>query len=131
MNRLPLAGGTEMMSCPNCKCKGDFLTEVNPIVRNTVDFCEFPHRCNKYSEVQWKTVGELQSHVYNDECTKYGCDICYLPEYQAMTRGQLREHIKRYCPEVMVQCQVCSKEFSRAEFPNHKCLKDYYVQKLK
>lgn len=48
-----------------------------------------------------------------------------------MTRTQLREHIKRVCPEVMVQCQVCVKEFRRGEFANHQCLKDYYMQKLK
>lgn len=84
-NRL---GGVEMMQCPHCKANGDFLTEVNPVVRNCVDFCEFPHICNKIlgGEVIWKTVGELQSHIFNDECPKYGCDICYLPEFQAMTR---------------------------------------------
>ena len=32
---------------------------------------------------------------------------------------------------MQVQCQVCSKEFSRAEFHTHLCLKDYYRQMLK
>jgi len=123
----------EAMMCTHCKCKGDFLVEVNPIVRNCVDFCEFPHKCNKASngEVLWKSVRELQKHAQYDECPKYGCDICYLGEFQHMTRTQLREHIKRFCPEVMVQCQVCVKEFRRGEFAKHQCLKDYYMQKLK
>ena len=88
--------------CTNCKCKGDFLVEVNPIVRNCVDFCEFPHKCNKVveCEVQWMTIRELQKHAQHDECTKYGCDICYKPEFQSMTRSQLRDHIRRNCAEV-------------------------------
>jgi hypothetical protein len=107
--------------CINCKCKGDFLVEVNPIVRNCVDFCEFPHKCNKSQngEVLWKSVRELQKHAQYDECPKYGCDICYLGEFQHLTRGQLRDHIKRVCPEVSIQCQVCIKEFRRGEFANH------------
>ena len=73
----------EAMMCTHCKCKGDFLVEVNPIVRNCVDFCEFPHKCNKASngEVLWKSVRELQKHAQYDECPKYGCDICYLGEF--------------------------------------------------
>jgi hypothetical protein len=31
----------------------------------------------------------------------------------------------------MIQCPVCSKEFRRGEFADHKCLKDFYLQKLK
>ena len=32
---------------------------------------------------------------------------------------------------VMIQCQVCSKDYRRGEFAKHTCLKDYYLQKLK
>ena len=31
----------------------------------------------------------------------------------------------------MVKCEVCCKEFRRADFAAHMCLKDYYMQKLK
>lgn len=48
-----------------------------------------------------------------------------------MTRGQLFQHIKRECPEVMVQCQVCNRDFNRAEFTKHECVKDYYHKLLK
>ena len=119
--------------CTNCKVKGDFLVEVNPIVRNCVDFCEFPHKCDKSpnGEIHWKSVRELQKHAQYDECPKYGCDICYLPEFQHLTRSQLREHIKTECPEVMVLCEICNKEYKRADFASHMCLKDYYMQRLK
>ena len=30
-----------------------------------------------------------------------------------------------------IQCQICNKEFRRGDFPNHKCLKEFYMQKLK
>ena len=30
----------------------------------------------------------------------------------------------------MVQCQVCNKDFKRAEFPKHECIKDYYHKRL-
>ena len=43
----------------------------------------------------------------------------------------MREHIKYNCPEVQIQCQICTKEFKRGEFATHKCLKDFYMQKLK
>lgn len=76
--------------CPHCKAKGDdLLQEVNPVVRNMVDFCEFPHKCDKTpnGEVRWMTVTALQKHSQYDECPKYGCDICYLQEFQHMTRA--------------------------------------------
>ncbi len=50
-------------SCPNCKAPGNFLWEVNNILRNCIDFCEFPHKCyknNKNCEFMWKTMRELQ-----------------------------------------------------------------------
>ena len=61
-NQFNRQATNEMMQCPNCKCKGDCLTEVNPIVRNCVDFCEFPHRCPSLkgdNEIIWKTLSEL------------------------------------------------------------------------
>lgn len=48
-----------------------------------------------------------------------------------MTRAELFQHIKRECPEVMVQCQVCNKDFNRSEFTKHECLKDTYGKLLK
>jgi len=48
--------------CPNCQERGDFMQEVNKVVRNCVDFCEFPHRCymnSKRGEIIWKTMNEL------------------------------------------------------------------------
>lgn len=48
--------------CPNCQERGDFMQEINKVVRNCVDFCEFPHRCYKNSkrgEIIWKTMNEL------------------------------------------------------------------------
>ena len=75
--------------CPNCNANGDFLIEVNPVVRNCIDFCEFPHKCIKTpkGEVKWLTIRELQKHAQNDECPKYGCEICQLPEFMYMTRS--------------------------------------------
>lgn len=66
-----------------------------------------------------------------DECPKFGCDICYMQEFQHLTRRQLREHIKRECPEVTIECQICRKEFRRGEFRGHRCLKDFYLDKLR
>lgn len=40
-------------------------------------------------------------------------------------------HIKRDCSEVMVQCQVCSKDFNRGQFARHECLKDLFIKKMK
>lgn len=74
---------------------------------------------------------ELEKHAQYDECPRFACDICALPESQEFTHGQLFEHIRSLCPSVQVQCQVCSKEFNRAEFATHLCLKDYYRQMLK
>lgn len=48
-----------------------------------------------------------------------------------MTRGQLFQHIKRECPEVIVQCQVCERDYNRAEFAQHECLRDIYIKRLK
>jgi len=52
--------------CPNCNARGDFMQEVNKVLRNCIDFCEFPHRCwNQQTgnyEIIWKTLGELQAH---------------------------------------------------------------------
>ena len=84
----------------------------------------------KSGSVIWKTMLDLQEHAMY-ECPKFGCDICYQEEYQHMTRAQLFQHIKRECPAVMVQCQVCSGEFNRSEFASHVCLKDLFTQKLK
>lgn len=51
--------------CPNCNASGDFLIEINPVVRNCIDFCEFPHKCIKTpkGEVKWMTIRELQKHA--------------------------------------------------------------------
>ena len=91
------------------------MQEVNKVLKNCIDFCEFPHKCytnNRNGEIIWKTMKELQEHAVYD-CPKFGCDICYHEDYQHMTRQQLFMHIKRDCSEVMVQCQVCSKDFNR------------------
>jgi hypothetical protein len=48
--------------CPNCQERGDFLQEVNKVLKNCIDFCEFPHRCylnDGRGEIIWKTLGEL------------------------------------------------------------------------
>jgi hypothetical protein len=105
---------------------------VNRVLANCIDFCEFPHKCYKDDRngmIIWKTMRELQEHAMY-ECPKFGCDICYQEEFQHMTRAQLFQHIKRECPEVMVQCQTCVKDFNRADFATHECLKDYFLKKL-
>jgi len=109
------------------------MQEVNKVLRNCIDFCEFPHRCptpNGQGEIIWKTLGELQAHAQY-HCPKFGCDICYLPEYQHMTRAQLYDHIKMECPKVKIMCQVCNREYNRDEFHRHQCIKDFYIDKLK
>lgn len=76
------------MQCPNCKAVGNFLWDVNNILQNCIDFCEFPHKCyknSKYGELVWKTMKELQEHAIVD-CPKFGCDICYHEDFQHMTR---------------------------------------------
>ena len=119
--------------CPNCNTQGDFLQDVNILLKNCVDFCEFPHRCydqNGDTDIVWKTMNELQDHAQY-ECRKFGCDICHIEEFQHMTRKDLMHHIKNHCPAVDVMCQVCNKEFPRAQFGQHQCIKDFYLQKLK
>jgi len=78
--------------CPNCQARGDFLQEVNKVLKNCIDFCEFPHKCWKGPRegyvIIWKTLGELQEHAMYD-CPKFGCDICYQEQYQHLTRAQL------------------------------------------
>jgi hypothetical protein len=52
--------------CPHCQEKGDFLREVNKVLKNCIDFCEFPHRCPSLqgnNEIIWKTLSELQAHA--------------------------------------------------------------------
>lgn len=101
------AGGASItpefdVCCPNCQARGDFMQEVNKVVKNCIDFCEFPHRChsnNGHGEIIWKTLNELQAHAQFN-CPKFGCDICYREEYQHMTRAQLYDHIRKDCPEV-------------------------------
>ena len=67
--------------CPNCQARGDFLQEVNKVVRNCIDFCEFPHKCpGSGGKIIWATLGELQAHA-QFTCPKFGCDICYRPEF--------------------------------------------------
>lgn len=31
----------------------------------------------------------------------------------------------------MVQCQVCNKDFNRADFANHECLKDMFISRIR
>ena len=69
--------------CPNCQERGDFMQEVNKVLRNCIDFCEFPHRCfknSKHGDIIWKTLKELQEHAMFD-CPKFGCDICYHEDF--------------------------------------------------
>ena len=69
--------------CPNCQARGDFMHDVNKVLRNCIDFCEFPHRCynnDKNGEIIWKTMRELQEHAMFD-CPKFGCDICYHEDF--------------------------------------------------
>ena len=70
--------------CPNCQATGDFMQEVNKVLRNCIDFCEFPHKCFNQKtggyEIIWKTLGELQAHAQYS-CPKFGCDICYREEF--------------------------------------------------
>ena len=109
------------------------MQEVNKVVRNCIDFCEFPHRCPSPTgkeELIWKTLGELQAHAQY-HCPKFGCDICNLPEFQYCTRAQLYDHIKIDCPKVKIMCQVCNREYTRDEFHRHQCIKDFYVDSLK
>ena len=119
--------------CPNCQVRGDFMQEVNKVLQNCIDFCEFPHRCqgpDGKSEIIWETLGELQSHA-QFHCPKFGCDICYREEFQHMTRAQLFDHIKNECPDVLIMCQICNREYTRAEFSQHQCIKDFYLEKLR
>jgi hypothetical protein len=62
----PGAATYQEACCPNCSARGDFLQEVNKVLRNCIDFCEFPHRCHVNgggSQIIWKTLGELQAHA--------------------------------------------------------------------
>lgn len=48
--------------CPNCQAPGNFLHNVNKVLTNCINFCEFPHRCfkgNRNGEIIWKTMNEL------------------------------------------------------------------------
>lgn len=59
------------------------MSDVNKVLRNCIDFCEFPHRCfkgKKSGEIIWKTMNELQEHAMY-ECPKFGCDICYHEDF--------------------------------------------------
>ena len=70
-------------TCPNCGATGDFFDELNAVVKNCVDFCEFPHRCVKpdgTSYIMWKTLADLQIHA-EFHCPKFGCDICLREEF--------------------------------------------------
>jgi len=29
--------------CPSCQARGDFLQNINKVLQNCVDFCEYPH----------------------------------------------------------------------------------------
>lgn len=68
--------------CPNCQERGDFLQPINKVLKNCIDFCEFPHKCWKDGReiIIWKTMIELQKHAI-DECPKFGCDICYHEDF--------------------------------------------------
>lgn len=68
--------------CPHCQERGDFLQPINKVLRNCIDFCEFPHKCWKDGRdiIIWKTMLELQEHAIY-ECPKFGCDICYAEEF--------------------------------------------------
>ena len=37
----------EYVCCPNCQESGDFLQQINKVLKNMIDFCEFPHKCWK------------------------------------------------------------------------------------
>lgn len=105
------------------------MQDVNKVLRNCIDFCEFPHRCpssDGQGSIIWKTLGELQAHAQY-HCPKFDCNLCGA---QHMTRAQLYDHIMIDCPKVKVMCQVCNQEFPRDEFHSHKCIKDFYVEKL-
>lgn len=117
--------------CPSCQERGDFLEPVNKVLQNCIDFCEFPHRChqNGKSEIIWKTLGELQVHA-QFHCPKFGCDICYREEFQHLTRTQLHQHVQIECPDLPITCQVCNRDYIRAEFAHHQCIKDFYIEKL-
>lgn len=41
------------------------------------------------------------------------------------------QHVKYYCPDVLIMCQVCNKEYPRCQFKLHQCIKDFYLEKLK
>lgn len=108
------------------------MQPLNRKLKNCVDFCEFPHKCfkDRNCEVLWKTHAELSEHTIY-ECPKFGCDICYHEDFQHLTRAELFKHIKRDCPEVMVECKICNKDFNRNNFQGHRCLKEILVERLK
>jgi hypothetical protein len=119
--------------CPNCTVKGPFLRELNKVLKNCIDFCEFPHRCfdkNGNEQIIWKTLTELQNHA-QFHCPKFGCDLCHLEEFQHLTRQELTIHMEKQCPAVAIMCQVCNKEYPRAQFHSHQCIKDFYLEKLR
>jgi hypothetical protein len=68
----------------------NFITDINKVLKNCIDFCEFPHKCylenRKNGGIIWKTLLDLQEHAIYD-CPKFGCDICYQEEFQHMTRA--------------------------------------------
>jgi hypothetical protein len=49
--------------CPNCQERGHFLQDINKVLKNCIDFCEFPHKCylenRKKGGIIWKTLMEL------------------------------------------------------------------------
>lgn len=90
-NYLDINDSVYFAYCPNCQLNGDFLQDINEIMKNCIDFCEFPHKCyvqNKGGSIVWKTMLDLQDHA-RYECPQFGCDICYLSQFQHMTRAQL------------------------------------------
>lgn len=116
------------LGCGNRECAGSgdlILEEVAEKSRlkltkmlRTKHVCD-PNPQNE-GQFEWMTVQELRDHKI--DCAKSSfCGLCLT---QFGSRMELKEHLRKECPDMEQICFLCSQSFKRKSFfksPDHHC----------
>ena len=121
-------------SCPDCKnLAGMPFSVLQPLSTQKLEALnqtKFEHFCEPAVSASGitregpkleMTTEEFHRHVEDEECFRYGCQVCRRREFTGLTRNQLREHLKNTCELVEVECVSCGASLCRRDMVSHDC----------
>ena len=134
-----------MPVCMHCKTQNPkaFRDIQSKLLLDLIDRIQVGHKCSRNGDVIIITIYDLKRHIESGNCPGYSLK-CFCGALDKFSIVTLKEHLKKVCPLVRLQCKYChSKDnypevfydadiinhfndhsFTREAFKDHSCFKE-------